>query len=131
MPILDTSFLIDVLRGESTSIDRLGEALVERQQISISAISVMEIEQGLVLCGYQPSKISRAMNDLAQLNVHVVSQEIAQTAGKIRAELIQEGKSISPEDCIIAATAINNTQTLWTADRHFERITGLNVQFHR
>lgn len=58
-----------------------------------------------------------------------ITEEIAIIAGDLAAILASRGKGISPEDLLIAATAINSDLILITAnERHFKRIPSLKVE---
>ena len=63
------------------------------------------------------------------VSVIPITQDTAIIAGDIAAALSLKGHSISPEDLLIASTAINGNMTLVTAnEKHFKNIKGLKVE---
>lgn len=66
---------------------------------------------------------------LSQVKTLPVAGSTALIAGDIAANLSFEGRGISPEDLLIAATAVENGLTLVTANqRHFRGIEGLKTE---
>jgi predicted nucleic acid-binding protein len=56
------------------------------------------------------------------------TREDARLAGELSAELRRSGDAIGFTDCMIAAFAIENVETLVTRDADFERIPGLEIR---
>ena len=58
-----------------------------------------------------------------------IDEGTALIAGDTAAELSRKGVGISPEDLLIACSAIQGNMTLVTANtRHFEKIPGLKLE---
>ena len=125
--ILDTCFLIDVLRGKE-EVEDLEKELEERS-LSVSSVSVMELWEGIHSVDSSHGEKQVVKKLLEQLKDAEFGKETAKKAGKISAELQQDGLSIEIEDIMIAATALENKETVVTGnDKHFERIEDLELK---
>jgi len=64
---------------------------------------------------------------LSLVNIVPLDEKIAEEAGKIYSDLIDEGKEIELNDCLIAATSLSlNIKDIITRDiGHFNRIESL------
>ena len=131
MTLADTSFVVDLLRGRSQAVDRLGELLVGGLPLYVSTITLMEIERGLIHHKLGDDQHRKTVEGLSYFDSVPVNDQIARLAGRIQAKLAKEGQSLPTEDCLIAATSQQMVETLLTADRHFERIPDLVLEFHR
>ncbi|MCI4345423.1 MAG: type II toxin-antitoxin system VapC family toxin [Thermoplasmata archaeon] len=54
--------------------------------------------------------------------------ESCRLAGRIEADLISRGESMSASDLFIAAVSLRHGQRLITRDRGFDRVPGLKVE---
>ena len=119
--ILDTSVLVDLDRGRN--IERVEK--INDKWAGISAATFME-----VATGKHREEIPNEDFNLVEENLEVIpiTNEIADRAGKIMAELLDRGEMIGINDIYIAATALELEQSLLTADTEdFEKIEGLEV----
>lgn len=126
--ILDTSFLIDVLRGEKEvreweeRLDNGGEEPI------ITSISVMEIWEGVIRSG-NTEELKKIENLLEGLSSIEFDSEDGKTSGEILASLANKGNPIDVEDVMIGAIALNSNQKILTKNPdHFERIDNLKVK---
>ncbi|MDY6788416.1 MAG: type II toxin-antitoxin system VapC family toxin [Candidatus Nanohaloarchaea archaeon] len=119
--ILDTSVLVDIDRGRNLErIDRLPDTWH-----AISAATYME------LC------VGRYRNDVGKvefekidenLEILPVTKGVADKAGQIFADLMDEGVPIEINDTYIAATAVIHGQPVLTNNAdHFERVKHIEV----
>ncbi len=128
--ILDTQFLIDMLRGkDSSAIEKARELDAKFGVKGIAAISVMELWKGAMQSVHQEME-KRKINELIQsLLVHSFTEEDAKKVGEIEVDLEKRGEMIDLEDIMIAGAAISRNETLLTRNiKHFSRIKGLNVE---
>jgi tRNA(fMet)-specific endonuclease VapC len=113
---LDTSVLIDVLRGDRrtlSAIDRLeGSGLVP----VLSAVAVFEVLSGVE---FTKSRSERARVELVlrQIPLESFDLDAARRAGELRAELQRAGSSPGAPDVMIAGHALAAGHTLVTRDR--------------
>lgn len=62
---------------------------------------------------------------------HIISADhsVMKQAGELSGRLIEEGSQIDREDCIIAATAIQENEPVLTRNEsHFNRVPNLDVE---
>jgi tRNA(fMet)-specific endonuclease VapC len=123
--ILDTSFLIDLLRGEERA-----EGVVKASDSStffVTPISVMELYEGVCLAAStgERREVERLLDGLHELEF---TNAAAKRAGRINAELHEDGQPIDVEDVMIAAVALGNDEAVVTRNaQHFDRIEGLET----
>ncbi|MBI3260594.1 MAG: PIN domain-containing protein [Ignavibacteriae bacterium] len=127
MACLETTFLIDLLRGEKR-IEKMHEELNRTETtFSIAAPSVMELWTGANLSNL-PQKEKEKINELISSFVVLhLKENSAKEAGDIESELIRKGQNIEIEDIMIAAIAKVNDEKLVTRDEHYARIPGLKM----
>lgn len=129
MVCFDSTFLIDLLRGNKTAAATLERYESVNADLFISTISVMELVNGVHLSSNiekEYSKVKGIVSSFLELNFDI---DCAFLAGKIEADLTKKGEMIETEDIMIAATAINNNQILLTRNKkHFENIAKLKIE---
>lgn len=110
--LLDTTVLVDYLRGDRWTVERLSAETVAPL---VSAVSVEELEFGV------RSHEREATDDLLEaVTVVGVDELVARQSGSWRREYASKGVTLSPEDTLIAASAHLEAATLATANvRHF------------
>lgn len=126
--ILDTSFLIDVLRGRDEVTD-WERKLDDTGGGIVTAISVMELWEGIHLADSTDAEQERVGELLRGLTHAALDQARAMAAGEINAKLLEDGESIDIEDVMIAAIALDLGEPLLTRNaQHFERVPGLKIE---
>lgn len=124
MSVVDTSVLIDVLRGEPAAVDLL-RSLIRAGQVHGSEITRLE-----VLSGMRESERAgtRALLDI--LIWHEVDQEIAEMAGELGRTWLPSHRGIDSADLCIAATAIWLDVPLLTRNvKHFPMFPELTAPY--
>lgn len=129
MVCLDSTILIDILRGNEEAEMFIEKCEEENEDIMISSVCAMELMKGV---SFAPELIREKMNIRELLNQFTelpFTHEIAFEAGKIDAELEKKGQMIQIEDIMIGATAKIHGQSLITKNiKHLQRISGLDVR---
>lgn len=126
--ILDTSFLIDVLRGDE-SASGWAERLEEDAFGAVTPVTVMELWEGIHLGESTESERAAVESLLEGLHNVDFDQPAAMTAGEINATLTREGDAVEVEDVIIGAIALVRDDPVLTRNvEDFERIPGLTVE---
>ncbi|MFW5964194.1 MAG: PIN domain-containing protein [Natronomonas sp.] len=126
--ILDSTFLIDVLRGSGDVTDTI-EELDAHGTPFVSAVTVMELWEGIHLADADESERAAVGALLTEITELPFDRECAMRAGKIDAELVATGEPIDETDVMIAATALVNERPVITRNvDHFRRIEGLEVE---
>lgn len=126
--ILDTSFIVDLLRGNATATAKILEIEKNSEPIATTTISVFEIWQG-------PSKKSgeaqaeKILEMFKAINIIGFDFESAIEAGNIQRKLVAAGQKIDPEDAMIAGIAKTQRQKVLTRNqKHFSIIHGLETE---
>lgn len=121
---LDTSFLVDLLAGDSTAI-RFAESL--DAPVAASAVSFYEL-----LFGAAGRRRARRVEALAEdYAILPADHDVCAMAAAIQSRLDDSGALIPVLDAIIAATAVLAGIPLVTSDAHFRRVPaafGLTVR---
>ena|SRR3989338_880701 len=122
--LLDTSFIIDLLKGMPEAITKAENLRKENIASFISTVSVYELWQS-------SDETEKAEIDAFFKSVGIIplNEACARIAGDIQNFLRRKGAIIQPEDAMIAGTAMQNNQPFLTRNvKHFARIAGLQVE---
>jgi len=112
--LVDTSVLVDYLRGESDAATTL------EAQRSSGLLHASEITRLEVLAGMRPSEEGATRTLLSTLRWHPVDEEIAELAGELRRKWLPSHRNIDSAALAIAATAIYVECRLLTRNvKHF------------
>lgn len=129
MTVADTSYVIDLMRGDPGAIAALGVAEQEGWLIEVPSPVVHELFRGLVRSRRPVPEHQRISAALARLRMRPGDIATARLAGDIEGALWNAGTPIGPLDCMIAAAALQMGQPVITRDvDHFSRIDDLVVQ---
>lgn len=126
--ILDTSFIVDLLRGNAAATTKIVEIEKNSEPIAATTISVFEIWQGL------PKKSGEAQAEkilemFKAINIISFDFDSAIEAGNIQRKLAAAGQKIDPEDAMIAGIAKTQRQKVLTRNqKHFSIIHGLETE---
>jgi predicted nucleic acid-binding protein len=130
--ILDTSVLVDAERRRlnvARLLDQLSQ--YEAENISICAVTVMELAQGIAGAKTEEVKQLRERflrNLRASVPVIALSDALALRAGRLNGSLRQSGITIGIADAMIAASALDSGSAVATFNvRHFKAVLGLEV----
>ena len=125
MELIDTTFLIDLLKGEKET-----KNIAQRENLLTTDINMFEIIKGI--CFKRPStpKFYEIIDILGDIRVLPLDQKGVILAADIHAELRKKGEEISDNDCLIAGIALSNgINTIITKNKdHFSRIKGIKVE---
>ena len=127
MVILESSFLIDVLRSHRSAVELLEELERKGESMLIAAPSVMALWEGALkskVTGKEKVKVDELLASMPVLPLDSLS---AKRAAEIEVELDSKGASIQTEDVMIAGITATNGETLVTNDAHYARIPGLRI----
>ena len=112
---LDTTFLVDLLAGDSAAI---GFAAILDEPVGVSAVSFYELLFGST-GRRRMHHVERLAADFAILPA---DYDVCAIAAAIQSRLADSGELIPVLDAIIAATAALAGIPLVTADEHFRRV---------
>ena len=123
--VVDTSVLIDHLRGRSEALARLDGAIAEGQHLVVSVLTKVE-----VLAGMRSHERSSVRDLLAVLRWIEVDEPIADEAGRMARKYRASHPGVDGTDLVIAATTETVGGTLWTRNvKHFPMFPGLTAPY--
>ncbi len=109
--LFDTDYIIDFLRGKSSSRDAISEPL-SQSRAYICILTVYELYAGM-----RPGEKEATEDCVNAFQIEPVTLEIAKKAGTMRFNYRQKGVTLSIVDCIIAETARANNRLLATMNK--------------
>ncbi|MCG8362626.1 MAG: type II toxin-antitoxin system VapC family toxin [Pseudanabaenales cyanobacterium] len=126
--LLDTCVISDFIKGEAGTTVRLRQT--PPVDIAISAITVMELRYGLAINPQRAQKVEPAISSiLSSVTILPFGALEAEQTAQIRAALKSQGQPIGAYDVLIAATALQHSLVMVTANqREFQRISGLQTE---
>jgi predicted nucleic acid-binding protein len=125
---LDTSVLIDNLRGKKQTVEFIKRLEDAGTTLSATTISSFELYYGAYRSKKREKNLAATKVLLTRLVLLDLTVESSNIAGRILALLEEEGNLIGFRDALIAAIAITHKMTLATRDtEHFSRIPDLDV----
>lgn len=123
--IVDTSVLVDHLRGDERARQALRTAADEGQRLAASVVTKVEI-----LAGMRASEEDSTRRLMRVLDWIPLDDPIAERAGRLANRYLRSHPGVDPIDCIIAATREALDAALWTRNvKHFPMIAGLSPPY--
>ena len=124
--LLDTSWIINVLAGESASAAYQRNLNLAR--VAVSYVSVGEIYEVAFAYVNPEAHLVSFRQFLAPFKLLTLTDPIMEQFAEVRAFLRRRGEIISDFDILIGATALVHDLTLLTYNtRHFKRIPHLTL----
>lgn len=125
--VVDTSVLIDHLRGHEGARDVLSHAVRQGERLAASVLTKAELLPGM------PRRQRAAASSLFTMLEWVpVDEELAEDAGSLASRYLRSHPGIDMTDYVIAATARRLDAGLWTRNvKHFPMFTGLKAPYSR
>lgn len=123
---LDTSFLIDLLRGHEGAIEKARLLDQEGEAVCISAPALAEYLDGAHFLG--GTYLQEAIQLIAGRDIVPFDKAAGVAAAGLRSSLRRRGIALAMIDAMIAATALRDHHVLVTRDAAFRAIPGLAVE---
>ena len=120
--LLDTTVLIDVLRGRS-AVERVRGLRASGDVACVSAINVEEVVRGL-----RPDEEEPARRLFAGLHLVPLGEQEGWQAGEWRREYANRGSTLAQADCLVAAAALSHGARLATGNPKDFPMEGLAVE---
>lgn len=120
--VLDTSVWITAFRGNEPEILERARNLIAADRVVTCGPILFEIGRGI-----RRSERRSILPLLGAVRAIPFDESDWSAAGEIDAELRGRGVTIPPMDVLIARACIREGLPLWTLDRHFEEIPGLDL----
>jgi predicted nucleic acid-binding protein len=124
---VDTSFLVDYLNGAPEAGEWLSAH--ESEPIHAPTVALFEVYRGALRADL-PGGLERTAEALSWIEPMPFTDAAARETAHVEAELRAAGEQINFADRQIAGVAREAGSTLVTADAHFERVDGLDVEFY-
>jgi len=110
--LLDSSVLIDVLRGRRGRPAWLRQLVLDGHSLETSALNVAEVRAGM-----RPGEEVRTQGLLGALRCHPVTVKAGEKAGDFRNHWARRGRTLSLADAVVAAVTVEQGCTLVTDNR--------------
>lgn len=123
---LDTSIIIDYLRGKNSAVELINGL---DGDLNSSYICLAELYEGVYRVRNQPHLQEVIETFFSSLSfIYSIDLQIAHEFGKLRAELKTKGNVLEDIDILIAATCLINDLILVTYNlKHFQKVKGLKL----
>lgn len=124
--LIDTNIYSHGMRGDEEVVAVLRKA----DEIGVSVVSVGELRSGFK--GGKRERDNReelaAFLDAPRVRIYDIDDETAEFYAEVLYGLRAKGTPIPTNDIWIAATAFQNGMKLFSKDRHFWQVAGLNLE---
>lgn len=120
--LVDTSIWIEFFKSQSKIGDAL-ETLLKKDSVWVCGIILFELVQGI----RSDSEKARIIQFLKDLNYIEMTDTLWQKAGELSRSLKIKGITLPFSDILIAAIALDKNLTVFTLDKHFEHIPGIDI----
>ena len=125
MYMLDSNAFSALMKNNATVVRHLRQH--KSQDICLPAIVWAEVRYGI----YKKNSsklLESAMRTLQKIRIVPFNQQTADIYAQLRANMERQGKSLSPMDMLIAASAVANDCVLVTNDQAFWQVEALKVE---
>lgn len=127
--ILDTSVLIDLLRGREGARSRVSDLENSGALLWVPAPAIFELYEGIERADRPEDERSRVEAVLSGYSVLGFSPSHAQRAGTLSGRLVRRGEMLDPVDVQIAGMALAEGRAVLTRDTDdFDRVAGLDTE---
>lgn len=129
MALLDTIFLLDVMRGRERAIEALVALEDEGEPLSLAATSLAEFHRGIATVEMSAERRRRVVEVVHGRPLLAFDAAAAERAGRIDAALWARGEPLDPEDAAMAGVALAHDEVLVTRrTKEFGRVEGLRLR---
>lgn len=132
MKVVDTTFIIGLLRGDTGTVEKARE-LDGEGGAATTVVNVFEVSYGVYRSMSDVDRrLEEARRVFSNLDVFPLDSMAAVKAAEIAASLDREGRGVDPFDALVAGIAlVNGAESIVTRNvAHFERMPGLVVEEH-
>lgn len=129
MYCLDTDILIDYLRGNSKTIEKISFLYMHGIGLSTTFLNICELYKGVYLSKNREKEEDEINSLIETVKPIEMDQHSCIFFGKEWSRLQKEGKITQVLDLMIASVAVANSLTLITRNRkHYQNISGLKIE---
>jgi tRNA(fMet)-specific endonuclease VapC len=127
MLVLDTTILVDALRGRMMALRMIEEIEDTDEIICTTQINVLELFKGAYLSNKPDENIKKVKKLLEAFVILSIYEDVFEMFGALSADLRSRKQSIGDFDELIACIAMVNGAAIISSDNHFKRVPGLKV----
>lgn len=127
MLVLDTTILIDALRGRTTALRKIEEIEDAGEIICTTQINVLELYKGAYFSNKSDENAKKVKKLLEAFVVLSIDEYVYEMFGALSADLRSRRDSIGDFDELIACIAIANGAAIVSRDNKFKRVPGLKA----
>ncbi|MBS3147739.1 type II toxin-antitoxin system VapC family toxin [Candidatus Woesearchaeota archaeon] len=126
MKLLDTTFLIDLVRGN----EKTRTFLSDTAELVTTQINMFELIRGFFLEGAKPAKILELAGMFEAIRVLPMDDIAIIKSAEISADLTSRGAIIGDADCLIAGIALSKgvTTIVTKNSKDFKRVKGITIE---
>ena len=126
MKVLDTTFLVDLLRGKTEAI----KIVKTKKPLLTTQMNMYEVIRGLFLKNVTSSKFIQVIEMFEDIRVLPLDDNSIIKSAEISSELVKDGIIISDCDCMTAGIALSKgiNKIVTKNTEHFKRIKGIKVE---
>ena len=130
--LADTSFIIDIMRGEESAVRKVEELEEEDKAVNITSISYFELYSGIEQAEKTEKEKEKIEDVLAARAVYEFDRIAGEIGGRIDGMLCKKGKMVEPQDSMISGIAIRESEKMLTRNidhfRWVSEISSLDVE---
>ena len=126
MRCLDSTFLVDYLRGDEATVDKMRELQESSERLTTPAIAAAEVLVGAHYRGGR--ELARTLEFLEKLEILPFDRAEAAEVGRLGAESMRRGAVLLGNDLLVAATARCHGGILVSRDKVFASALGLAIE---
>lgn len=123
--LLDTNIIVAFFNGEAALIEKVKPL----SSVQLPYVVLGELYYGAFKSAKKQENIQRIRSFLSLCTLLKADEETSYCYGNIRDDLRQKGKPIPENDIWIAAIARQYQLTLVTRDKHFNEVSGIEIEF--
>ena len=128
MILTDTSFIIDVMKGNRKALAKLNEMRKTGATAMVSTVTLYELYVGVSSVRRPLEEKEKILKATSRLSTIGFDEKSAREAGQVQGDLKARGEMIDIPDILIAGIARAGGYSVLTRNKaHFNRVTGLSV----
>lgn len=121
--LLDTAFLIDLMRGDGGAVDRARQLEADLVQQRLSAMTLFELFYGVARSDQPEAERQTVESVISTKPIYPADDAVMRKAGRLAGDLASDGRAVGDGDAVIAATAIAVDEPVLTRNvTEFERL---------
>lgn len=129
LPLIDTTFLLDLMRGRERALDMLERLEEAREPIHVTAVTLYEFHRGLETVDLPAAQKRRIADAVEGRVIRPLDAAAAARAGQLDARAWAAGEPLDPEDAMIAGAAlVHDEEVVTRRAKEFARVPGLRLR---